>query len=390
MLDRTPSLLTIGFRPFFLLAALFAVAWMPLWLLIHGGEVVLASHLGPFGWHGHEMVFGFTLAVVAGFLLTAVRNWTGQPTPRGAALATLALVWVAARAGMLLIGSVPVDLVMAVDAAFPALVGVSIAVPILKAKNRRNAAFPVLLLLLAAANVLHHLRFGGVAPLGVAFDPMRAALDILILIIAVVGGRIVPAFTRNAVRPHPVRPNNRLDQLGLASLVALCLLNLVPGAGQVAAVAALVAGALNAARMVGWGTRFTLRSPLLWILHVSWLWLCVALVLQGVAGLSDGLSPNVALHALTVGAIGNFTLGMMARVSLGHSGRKLEAHPVMVVAFVLMNAAALLRVLGPVLMASPAALALRVSGGLLGGAFLLYLVIYAPMLLGPRADGKAD
>ncbi len=268
------ALLALGFRPFFLLAGLFAAGVIPLWLAVYTGHVRLLTSLPPSAWHAHEMLFGFTGAVIAGFLLTAVRNWTNVPTPSGAPLAGLALLWVAGRVAMALDGSSSRWLAALLDLPFFPVLALAIAVPIVRTKNWRNAGFVVLLALLFGANLLFHL--GGPAWQSQA---SRLAVHVVILIITVVGGRVIPSFTENALKVQTVR-RPALDWAAFASVAAMAVAGLVPGAEQAAGALAIAAGLLQGLRMLGWRSGATARHPLLWVLHAGYAWIAVGLVYQ--------------------------------------------------------------------------------------------------------------
>lgn len=372
--------LGLGFRPFFLLAALLAAAWLPLWLAIWLGGADLPLAYDGMAWHAHEMIFGFAVAVLAGFLLTAVRNWTKQPTPSGASLASLVALWLAGRLALLLGASLPHALVVAVDVAFLPAVAVALALPILRARNRRNYAIPLLLLALAALNLLFHL---GDAALSRAAT--LAGVDLLVVFLVFVGGRVIPFFTRNALPAARVTTRRWLDwtaTLSTAALVPLHLTDLlVP-----TAVVALLAGAANLARLAGWGSLATRRSPILWVLHVGYLWIGLGLVFTGL-GLWVPELGGVALHALTVGALGTLVLGMISRVSLGHTGRPLVVSRAVVAAFALVTLAALARVGLPLLAPGLYSASLVVSASAWVLAYAIFFAVYWPILTTPRPDG---
>jgi uncharacterized protein involved in response to NO len=379
--------LAIGFRPFFLLAGVSAAVTLPLWLLIQRGSLETASPLGPVLWHGHEMLFGFAAAVIAGFVLTAVPNWTGHPTPRGFGLALLAGLWLLARVLLFIGGAIPAWLALVVDVAFLPALAVAIARPLIRARNRRNMAFPALLVLLALLNLALHLAAMG----AIAFDPsriLRATIGIIVVIMVVVGGRIIPAFTRNALPEAGVRPIAGTDLPAIASAALYAVAVLFFDDGWPLAVLAAAAGLANLVRLAGWGGLATGRVPLLWILHLGYLWIVLGFALSALAALDAGIAPGAALHAFTAGAIGSLTLGMMTRVSLGHTGRQLVAAPATVLAYAALQAGALLRVVAA--FADPADYEawLAVSGLLWSAAFLLFVIVHAPILLGPRADGR--
>jgi uncharacterized protein involved in response to NO len=377
-----------GFRPFFGLAGLFAIAIVPLWLLVLHGSLRITSHLDPVSWHAHEMVFGFVTAVIAGFLLTAVGNWTERETATGTLLLALAALWLAGRLAMGLGAVLPPAAVALADLAFlPALV-VVLGRPLVARKNYRN--FPILMIVSAIflANLSVHLEALGVVGAGLARRAGLVGVDLVLLLISVIAGRVLPMFTRNATGVTSIRSVRSLDALALIALAALTLLDVVAPSSWVAAPLSGVAGVLAACRAVTWGARHSFRQPLVWILHAGYAWLAFGLMLRGMAGLGGVLSASLATHALTVGAIGSLTLGMMARVALGHTGRMLVAGSPITWAFVAINLAALARVFVPLLVPGWYFASLVLAGALWVAAFAVFLVVYTPILLLPRVDGK--
>jgi uncharacterized protein involved in response to NO len=378
-----------GFRPFFLLAAGFASLVVPIWLLVVSGAVAPVAYLDPASWHAHEMVFGYATAVVAGFLLTAVGNWTQRETLVGAPLLALAALWVLGRAAIPLAPVLPRGGAAAVDVAFlPALL-VAVARPLVAARDRRNFVIVAALGALAAANAVVHLDALGLAPLGAARHASLVAVDVIVLLIVVISGRIVPMFTRNATGVATIDSVPALDRLAVASTLVVTLVDAAVPETRTAAAASLVAALLTAARAWRWGTRHTAKHPLLWILHVGYAWVPVGFALRATALFGVPVLGSPATHALTVGAIGALTLGMMARVVLGHTGRALVAPRAMTWAFGAITAAAIVRVAVPLVALPWHFGALIVAGVLWSFAFGAYVVVYAPMLLRPRADGKA-
>jgi len=381
-------ILALGFRPFFLLAALFAVMAIPLWLLIYQGYLEPVSYLPPTIWHGHEMVFGFVVAVIAGFLLTAASNWTGRRTATGFGLAALAALWIAGRVALAAGNWLPPWVAIALDVAFLHTLAVILAIPLLATGNRRNAVFPVLLVLLGVINLSIHASGIG----AIDWDPsrsLRVAIDVVLLMIGVLGGRVIPSFTKNALPQAGVNPCAKASVLALVSLAALAVTDIATDRPAVTGSIALIAGLVNALRMRGWGSLATWRTPILWILHVGYAWLAIGLLLRGVGELTDVIPLDAGIHALTLGAIGSMILGMMSRVALGHTGRSIKAAPVTIAAYGLVNAAALLRVLAAITFDDtlrPASL--LCSGVLWSLAFLCFTIVYLPILTRPRADGR--
>jgi uncharacterized protein involved in response to NO len=377
-----------GFRPFFLLAALFGATIVPEWLLVLGGFVHPSAYLPPPLWHAHEMVFGFTVAVIAGFLLTAVGNWTQRETLVGAPLLALAALWVTGRVCILFAGELPRGVPAAVDLSFLPLLVVALARPLVAARNRRNFVMLLVLAALFAANLVVHLAALGAVSGESARTACLAAIDVVVVVILLIAGRVFPMFTRNATGSTDIRSHPRLDVLTVVGMASLTVVDAVAPGTVVSALLAGVVGALAIARAWGWKTRRVARHPLLWILHAGYAWLCVGLLLRAAAPLQT-LPPSLATHALTVGAIGSLTLGMMARVALGHTGRPLVVPRSMVAAFVFMTAAAAVRVVGPLLGPESYFVTLLLAGAFWTAAFLVFLAVYFPVLTSPRADGKA-
>lgn len=378
------TVLALGFRIFFLLAAPMAAIWVPLWLLALTGHVELASRpMGP-AWHGHEMIFGFTAAVVAGFLLTAVRNWTQQPTPTGAPLALLAGLWVVGRLAVLLGAMLPPLAVTVADCAFLLGLAVALSRPILRAGAWRNLGFVPLLFGLAGANLLFHLSTGTVW----ATRALTLGLDLVLVIFVILGGRLVPNFTQNVIGELEVR---RRPRVGLAAIAAVTLMAALSFAGldRASAGVALLAGALNLVRMAGWRAWHTRQRPVVWVLHVGYAWFGLGLLLRGLAGFTPYVPVSTATHALTVGAFGMMIVGMMTRVSLAHTGRGVVASKPVAGAYVAILLAALVRAAAP-LNAAWYGPALWVAAVLWSAAFAVLAITFAPFLVRPRADGRPD
>jgi len=374
----------LGFRPFFLAAGIYAVLLMALWLLVLRGSLMPGS-LPPPVWHGHEMLFGFTVAVIAGFLLTATQNWTGIRTPSGAPLAALFLLWLAGRLSFLIPG-LPVGLIAVIDLAFLPSLALVLAVPILKAKQLHNYPFPILLLALAAANALVHLDALGWTS-GTASLGLHLAAYAVVTMIVVMGGRVIPSFTDNKLRTRARRWQTIERLVPVATLGALIAALIAP-ASLITALLAAIAAAVHAIRLAGWYTRKLWSVPLLWILHLGYAWIALGFALLALSAAGLSAAAFSALHAFTAGGIGVLTLGMMARVSLGHTGRMLEPAPLMTLAFVAVNLAALIRVALPLFFPAAHAQGMAVSGLVWMAAFGLFAAIYTPILLRPRVDGK--
>jgi len=341
---------------------------VPLWGLQYAGWLPGANAL----WHAHEMLFGYAFAVIAGFLLTAVRTWTGRPTPSGAPLAAIAGLWILARG---LAFHWP-DAAVFADAAFAVAVAWGIGRPIFASRNR-NWFFVPLLLALGAASIAFQ-----VSPrLAIAIG-----LDLVLFIVALMAGRVVPAFTNSAIPGAGARRIKLLETGALGSILLLLALDLFDAAAAASAVA-LAAAVLHAIRLRFWAPWQVRGRPILWILHLSYAWVVVHLLLRGLAG-AGWVSPALATHALTIGAIGGITLGMMTRTARGHTARPLAAGAAEFAAYLLVQAAAIARVVVPMLAPTAYVASVIVSAGLWMIAFAIFCVAYAPILTRPRLDGK--
>jgi uncharacterized protein involved in response to NO len=379
--------LALGFRPFFLLAGILATLWIPLWLLMLWGLIPAPEPLGGLGWHRHEMVFGYTLGVVAGFLLTAAGNWTGQPMPRGGHLLALVLLWLLARVGLLIAhGPWAVGFAF-LDVLFPLAVAAALFPRLWRTANYRNLGFVPLLALVALANALVHLYAFGVT----AWDEAaitRFALNLIVLVMVVMGGRVIPFFTANALGDSRVRRIAMADRASVALVAAMAVADLLPLQGEAQGLLAMAAAGANAWRMTGWRSWDTRRQPILWVLHLAYLWIVAGLALKGLSGWTVAVPATLAIHSLTVGGIGGLTLGMMSRVSLGHTGRPIVAPGPIVLAYVLVNLAAFVRVLLPLFAPGITLTALWLAGLCWTAAFALFVWVYAPILARPRADRR--
>lgn len=378
-----PALFSFGFRPFFLFGALWAALAAPLWAaayLAWGARLFGASGLD---WHIHEMLFGYLAAIIAGFLLTAVPNWTGRLPVIGPGLVGLFGLWVAGRVAMLLRPQLGL-LASAIDATFLIALAVVLWREVIAGRNWRNAPVCALVTLLAAANVCFHLR--AYLPF-VADAAVRLALAAPAMLLAIIGGRIVPSFTGNwlALRKAALRPApfGLLDRAVLAATALGLAAWVVAPASVAGGVLVGLAGFDNLARLARWRGRSTGDEPLVWVLHLGYGWLGVALSLLGVSMLAPTAVPaSAAVHALTVGAFGVMTLAVMTRATLGHTGRPRTAGWATVLIYGAVNLAALLRV--------AAAFPIPLQAQLLGAgaaawsiAFLGFVAVYGPMLVRP-------
>lgn len=377
------ALWSIGFRPLYLLAGLFAVITISCWTAQFAGwvgHVYLPNSL----WHAHEMIFGYAFAVIVGFLFTAVRNWTDRSTPSGAVLAATVALWFAARVCVL--ADWPIIAAIA-DTAFAVSAAGGIAVPLIGSKSRRNYFFIALFLALGAVNLVFYLAMGGLIDFPVRRG-LQVGLDLILFIIAVMGGRVIPMFTANAVPGAKPTRLKWLEHACLASVLALIAADLSGLSALGTGVITGFAGIAHAARLALWRPWFTVRRPILWILHVSYAWIVVHFALRSFAAF-DLVAASLASHALTVGTVGGLTIGMMTRTARGHTGRPLQAGPVETISYVLVQLAAVTRVFVPMLAPSLYLDAVVVSGMLWSLAFLLFAIMYWPILSRPRIDGRS-
>ncbi len=379
-----------GFRPFFLAAGVYAGLAAIAWLAIWRGALPAPGWLAPTWWHAHEMLFGVVAAAIAGFLLTATPVWTGRPALVGRPLAALAGLWAAGRVALWTADLLPTWLVALVDAAFlPALAGV-LTRTLWRSGQLRNYGVVAVVGALALANAAVHGQALGL-PVGTAPRALRFAVDGVVLLMVVIGGRIIPAFTANALRRRGsgarVRSRPHLDRLAVGAVAVLAASEVLAPRSLAAGTVAIAAGAAVALRMAGWQTRLTLGDPLLWSLHAGMAWISLGLLLKGLGDLGAPLSPTSGLHALTAGAMGSMVLAVMTRVGLGHTGRPLVLPAGAVGAFALVHAGALLRVAAPGAPDVLGAPLLLVGGALWAAAFWLFAFLYAPILTRPRPDG---
>ena len=372
----------LGFRPFYILAALLAALYIPLWLAHYLGWATRSGHI-TLGWHMHEMVFGFAIAVVVGFLLTAGRAWTGLWTPRGTHLMALALVWVAGRLAML---AAPAWLAAGIDLLFLPMGAWSMYRVLQQAGNKRNMFLVLLLGLLTVANAAFHGATLGLLPIS-QVAPIHAAILLIVLIEAVIGGRVIPMFTDNAAPGAKSLVMPRNDKIALAVVAATVAAAVFNAPGPLMAGLAFLASCAVALRLAGWKPQRTLRLPLLWILHLSYAWISAGFLMLALAALGKGAA-STAYHALAVGSMAGLIIGMMTRTTLGHTGRKLVAGKSETIMYALIQAGAFLRVGAGLAPGQWRACLLIAAGACWSLSFILFLLVYTPYLWRARIDGK--
>lgn len=382
-----PAFLSYGFRPFFLLAALQAGLTILVWIGFITGRIEVPTAFAPVDWHVHEMLFGFQAAAIGGFLLTAIPNWTGRLPVRGAPLLVLVLAWIAGRLAVAFSARVGWGLAMGVDMAFLVLLAAASLREIVAGQNWRNLAVVGLLCILGAANLAFHLE---AHVTGEAAYARRGAIAVILVLVSLIGGRIIPSFTRNWLAPRgpgrlPV-PFGAFDKGVLGATVLTCLLWVAAPASAVSGGLLALCAGLHLARLMRWAGDRTWRNPLLVILHVAYLFVPLGFALCAAASLS-WVPPGAGLHAWTTGAFGALTLAVMSRASLGHTGRPLKAGALTQACYVLVVLGSLARIasalaLGPAALLDGAGLAWSLG-------FLLFAVGYWPALTGPRVAQKA-
>ena len=380
-----------GFRIFFLAAGLYGVFTGVVWSLwLSGMTDSPSSSVSPHLWHAHEMIFGYATAAVGGFFLTAVPNWTNTPGARQGFIALAAGLWLLGRLAVWYSAAIPPVWVAVFDMAFVPILAAKILSQLLKRPKPQNMMFLVFLVLLWVANGMVHLEWTGVTE-DTAADGLRAGLLVLCGLIAILGGRITPAFTRNAMKRAGVaesawpRSSQVIEKATLVSALVLPVLVLVPLPVQVSAAVAVLLGVLQCARLTNWRARWCLGQPILFALHLGLGMLAVGLLLWGLAGF--GLGDEIAaLHVLGIGCVGGMTLAVMSRAGLGHSGRPLVAPGPVAVGYFVLAAAAVLRWLGSELGSEFFLPSMLGTGALWVLAFALYLLAMWPALTQPRVD----
>jgi uncharacterized protein involved in response to NO len=380
-----------GFRPFFLLGAIYAALMVLAWVFfLHGLITVPMLWNNPVLWHAHEMIYGFTVAIIAGFLLTAVANWTGSAPVRRINLAFLCIIWTVGRIAFWLPYASPAVLSF-IDLSFLPFLAVTLSIPLIRTGNKHNFMFPGILSLLFLGNLHMHLAAAGL----VHGDPRITAYAVVLVvmaIISIVGSRIIPSFTvaglrmRGQILYQTVQV--KTDIVALLLLLTSAISVTVYGLESfVTAIFATGAGLIHLWRMRSWHSLKTDGEPMLWILHAGHLWLVAGLLTLGLYAFALVDQVSLALHMLTVGCIGSMTLGMMSRVALGHTGRQIVASGPVTISFWMMQGAAIVRCLAILMQDENYNLWIEASGILWATAFIIYLTVYTPMLLRRRPDG---
>jgi len=382
-----PTVFAYGFRPFFLVAGFYATIAVLIWIGFLQGYLPFDTHWPVQTWHAHEMIFGFIVSAITGFLLTAIPSWTGRRGYAGAPLVGLTLVWLLGRIVVTLSAVLPAWLVAVIDLAFLPILAFTLLPALIRSGNRRNLIFIALLVLLFAANLQFHISDG------TATASFQFAINVILILVTIVGSRILPVFTASGLRQagHDIKIRRKplLDKSILVCVGLLIVADIYnPGPMLVATLASFTT-ILYCWQLSRWRGRLTVGIPILWVLHIGYAWIPIALLLKATWLLGVGIPATSWLHALTAGAFSTMILGVMSRAALGHTGRALEVVPAITLAYILLNFAALIRVFAPILMPQFWLQSMVVSALLWSTSFILFLIIYTPILCRPRIDGRA-
>ena len=382
------ALFDMAFRPFFLLGAILSVVSLSLWASTLSGHLELVVYGGTLWWHAHEMLFGFVVAIVVGFLLTAVKTWTGQPAFHGASLTGLVLLWLCGRLFLMLPDTLPQWLIAATDLAFLPVAAVILARPVVRVKQWRNIIFVPLLLAMTAANTIMHWAAYHNDPV-IQHQAATTMVLLITLLMTIMAGRVVPMFTANGTSTKKVEPKAWLEKTALVSMLLAIVASLdLPAAPPVAASLCFIfAAVVHSVRAARWRIWVTFKTPLVWSLHLSYWCIPLGLLLYGLRGLLPAVSSSQAIHALTVGAMGMMILAMISRVSLGHTGRPIVVGKVMTVAFALFFVGFIVRVFGIYWYSNYTSLIVT-AAVLWTVGYGCFIALYLPMLVRPRVDGK--
>ncbi len=375
------AILERGFRPFFLLGAIYSVVSLLIWGGSYAGYVSAPTLMGDFVfWHAHEMIYGYTMAIVAGFLLTAVANWTGGAPARQKHLASLCAIWIAGRIVTNFDFGLPDTAIWVVDGAFIPVLLISLSIPLIKSWNKRNFIFIILLTILFICNIAFYILQERA--------PLYVAILIITTMISLIGGRIIPAFSVAALRRSGVEafqtPQMKMDIIALLSLALIIIhLAILGNEGIILAVLGIISSVIHILRMRHYHTLKIFNDPMVWILHAGFIWVIIGLILISLSAI-DIVPFSMILHALTTGAIGSMTLGMICRVALGHTGRELKANIPTTSIFVAIQIAAILRVFGTYILPEYTRLLIISSALLWSLCFIIYILIYSAILWKPR------
>ncbi|PKF62863.1 hypothetical protein CW745_05430 [Psychromonas sp. psych-6C06] len=380
-------LFRLGFRPFFLIGALFAVVSMLLWGMLLSGTISMPSQLPLSQWHAHEMLFGFSGAIILGFLLTAVQNWTGYPGLKGTKLAILFTLWCLARIALFILPPEWFWLTVILELSWMPLAALVLGKAVLHAKQWRNLFFVPLLLVMTLLNAMTLIAFKEYDYI-LSQQAIWSMLFLVFFIIAVMGGRVLPFFTAKGTGTEKVLPLVALEYVSLAPLLLLAALTWFPNMAVVSALLAGLAGIANLIRVIRWKPTITLPVALLWSLHLGYILLSIGLILYATSFFIPSFNPTTMIHLTAIGGFGGVILAMISRVSLGHTGRPLIPSKWMSIAFIATAISGLVRVIFPFLMPDLLLMAYWISILFWCAAFTLFVLCYAKMLLSARLDNR--
>ncbi|WP_083602013.1 NnrS family protein [Thalassotalea sp. PP2-459] len=389
--EKLPPILRLGFRPFFLLGPAFAIIALTLWLLIFYGKINLQPFASGYWWHIHEMIFGFAAAIIAGFLLTAVQTWTGIRSVHGNALFWLIILWLAGRIALLLPTYLPHIMITIIDLSFLPVAAYMLAKPIIAVKQKRNLFFVPLLLMFTLVNGQMHLAFYQGDNTSVQLSGY-AGIMLITMLISIIGGRVTPMFTANGSKTEKVANLPWLEISANITLFTIFILYFISPilnlSQQTFGMLFVIAGTLQAYRITRWRPWVTFKIPLLWSLHLALFCIWMALLLLGLSYLFNLFPTNHLWHLLTIGGISGVILAMIARVSLGHTGRPLVVGKLIKFSFLLIFIAAFTRAILPILAPAMTPTFYWLATGFACASFLLFLYRYIPYLIQQRIDGR--
>jgi uncharacterized protein involved in response to NO len=389
--QKITPLLRLGFRPFFLSGAIFSIVAIILWLLMYKGAINLSPLGGGYWWHIHEMIFGFGCAIIAGFLLTAIQNWTGVRGAQGNTLLILFLLWLSGRIALLMPNIFSDVLVTIIDLSFLPIVAYVLARPLIATKQYKNLFFVPLLLLFTLANLEMHLAIYFPQTFTITYAGY-AGVMLITLLMSVMAGRVAPMFTANGTKTAKATPLPWLDKVTNGSLaIAMFSLIVQPIIGfsqQIFGIILIIAGIFQTMRWLRWRPWITLGVPLLWSFHFAIKFIAYGLIILGASYLTPEIPSNHMWHLLTVGGMGGLILAMISRVSLGHTGRPLSPPKAMTAAYIFITLAAIMRAFGPWALPEKSGLFIDISGTFWLFAFGIFVITYAPMLMSGRKDGR--
>ncbi|MDG1438513.1 MAG: NnrS family protein, partial [Emcibacteraceae bacterium] len=379
-----------GFRVFFPLGALGAILLLPFWVLLITGVVdYLPSNFSASAWHQHEMIFGVFAPIIIGFLFTAVPNWTGKPSPKGVPLAALGLLWIAGRFVVFYSAELPMMFPVLVDVLLLPLAIMGIAPAIFKSGSKRNYFLPIMLMIFAGFNLCSHLAANDI----IDFDENNffiAALLFVVMLMNVIGGRVAPNFLKNKYKNVQQFSHKAILPISMISIIVTMFSIIFSAPMMIIGTSSLITGLSILIRVIGWKGWIAIKDPLMFILHIGVLWIAFGFLLMSYANFMDDTYMVLSYHAFSIGAAGSLTLGVMTRAMIGHSGLPMENEKFITFYLILINIAALSRILAPIVFTDYYVGLLFISGMSWVLAYLMFLVRFLPVVLKPRADGGLD